>query len=573
MGMSLQPRFLILAASLIVFASFAAWSMFQRVAEGIIEQWGERVAELQVRYDSARLLQPLEREIALSRQMADSQVLRRWALTPEQPELEAAAIQEMESFRRNFMDHSYFVALLASGAYYHNNRAGEFSDQPLRYHLDPDKPDDAWFYQLVREGRDFHLNVNPDVELGVTKLWIDVLMRDEAQNILGIVGTGLELDEFLRDIVEAVQPGITTLFVDYKGAIQLYRDARLIDFASLVKPEGQKSTLDRLFDTAADGERMQRMMDTLSRNGAEPGQVLSDFVMVDGKRHLAGIAYLPTIGWYEVTLLDLDVLMPMRSFLPVALLFALTLFVTLLLFHLALRYLVLKPVGALERAMLKVRDGDLAPAPLPKGYGEIGRLIGHFDAMAESVRMTTRELEGKVRERTDALHRLATVDELTGLTNRRGMNELIAEEIERSRRTGATFGVIWLDVDWFKGINDSLGHGVGDAVLSEVAELLRANIRPYDHAGRWGGDEFLILLTPCDRDTLHTLAERVRTAVERHHGGNGRCPVTVSIGAHLAQPGDDIERILLLADKALYAAKQAGRNAVRLTEALAPEVS
>lgn len=257
--MTLKPRFLLLTAALILVASAAAWLAFERIAAGIIEQWGVRLAETQVRYDTARLLQPLDREIALSRQLADSQVIRRWALNPTDKELETEALAEMESFRRNFQDRSYFVALLDSGAYYHNNAADEFSGQQLRYYLKPDKPADSWFYQIVAQGRDFHLNVNPDEELKVTKLWIDVLIRD-GDRILGVAGTGLELDRFIRDIVRVKQPGITTLFADHNGAIQLYRDPRYIDFASIVKREGEKNTVFRMVDTEADRQHLQQAM-------------------------------------------------------------------------------------------------------------------------------------------------------------------------------------------------------------------------------------------------------------------------------------------------------------------------
>ena len=112
--MSLKTRFLLLAACLVLLASAAAWSVFQRTTMGIIEQWGERVAAIQVQYDSGRLLQPLEREIAL-RQLSDSIVLRRWAEQPDDPALEAEAFAEMESFRHNFGDNSYFVALRKNG--------------------------------------------------------------------------------------------------------------------------------------------------------------------------------------------------------------------------------------------------------------------------------------------------------------------------------------------------------------------------------------------------------------------------------------------------------------------------
>ena len=558
--MSLKTRFLLLAACLVLLASVAAWSVFQRTTLGIIEQWGERVAAIQVQYDSGRLLQPLEREIALARQLSDSIVLRRWARQPDDPALEAQAFAEMESFRRNFGDNSYFVALRENGGYYYNDAHNTYAQDRLRYRLRPDRPADAWFFRLIEEGRDFHLNVNPDVELGVTKLWIDVLMRDRDGEILGVVGTGLDLEAFLGEILDIQQSGITTLFVDYSGAIQLHRDRRLIDHASFIKSEGQKRTLDLLVDLPRDAEALSGIMREL-RDSTDRG-VKTAFVTVEGKRHLAGVAFLPSLGWFEVTLLDLEALMPLADFMPVALVFVLTLLVTLLVFHQALRRQVLAPMASLETAMRRVQTGDMSPSQLPRGRGEMGRLMDHFRTMAEAIRSNTHELEERVRERTEALQAVAVRDVLTGLINRRGMQERLEEQIQRATREGKPFGLIWLDLDQFKQLNDAQGHAAGDQALIQVAEVLQSGLRPYDRASRWGGDEFLVLLSPCDQPTLVLVAERLRREVAAIEVEG--MPVTVSVGASLTVPGDDLDDILKRADEALYQAKDDGRNLARI---------
>ena len=562
--MNLKTRFLLLAALLVLTASATAWAVFQRIAEGIIEQWGVRLAETQVRYDSARLLQPVAREVALARQMADSSVLRRWARKPDNASHFAQARVEMESFRANFKDQSYFVALLESGAYFHNNANREFTDQPLRYHLSPDRPADAWFYSTIHDGRDFHLNVNRDTVLGVTKLWVNVLLRD-GERVLGVVGTGLELDSFIRDVVDVSPSGIRTLFVDHRGAIQLSGDRDLITYASAASPIADKQGVYRLLDHEEDRSRLRAMLTQLATSASPPTTVLSHFFSVGGKRHLAGIAYLAELGWFEITLLDLDQLMPVSRLNIAALAFAAALLLTLAIVHLSLGRLVFQPITALERAILKIRDDDPTPVALPSGKGEIGSLIKHFEAMAEAVSTTRTELEQRVSERTEALNRLARVDDLTGLINRRGMSELITEEINRGVRQNTAFGMIWIDLDHFKEINDQLGHAIGDEALKAVAKMLRAQIRPYDRAARWGGDEFLVMLWPCDQSTLATLGERIRAQAEQSLQLSDGRRITLSIGAHLVQPGETEEQALLHADKALYRAKAGGRNRIEFS--------
>lgn len=562
--MSLKTRFLTLTASLIVVAGTASWLAYQSMSESIIENWGRQVTEIQVRYDSARLLSSLEREIGLARQLAREPSLLSWAKSPDDHQLQAKALSDLESFRSGFNDKSYFVALTQNNRYYFNNDKDEYAGKQFRYVLKEDNPDDAWFFQLIAEGRDFHLNVNPDTQLGVTKLWIDVLVRDASGAIVAMVGTGLNLDRFLQDIVDIDQAGITTLFADYNGAIQLYRDRNYIDFASIIKPEGQKKTVDLLVDDPQDKQQLLGMLAMLKKQGAEPGVVESGFVMVDGRKHLAGVAYLSSIGWFEITLLDLSVLVPKRHFWPLGVVFLVALLITLVVFHWTLQSRVIRPVTSLEGAVKRVREGHFDLPYLPKPDNEIGRLADHFEKMVDRVQRNTEELEGRVARRTEQLHRQARVDSLTELKNRRGLDEALHDMITRAEQDQLAFGLLWLDIDNFKEINDEHGHQLGDDVLRRVALWLRAAIRPYDIVGRWGGDEFVVVMAPCSQEILLQAAERIRTTIASESLATGTA-LSVSIGAHHVQPGESLNSLLHSADQALYNAKRAGRNCVKLS--------
>ncbi|KEA63218.1 Diguanylate cyclase/phosphodiesterase domain 2 [Marinobacterium lacunae] len=559
--MNLKTRFMLLMLALFVIAAAIVWVLVRQLSESIVEEWATRYAEKQVLYDKGRTLQPILREIALSRQFATSQQLLEWAHNPSDDTLTQKAITEMETFRRNFSDHSYFVALLDSGRYYHNNAENEYADQQYRYTLDPERSADRWFYDIVQQNRDMHLNVNPDVELGVTKLWIDMLMRD-GERILGVAGTGLDLTHFLNDVVDPTDPGITRLFIDHDGAIQLFRDQNLIDFASITKASADKKTVDRLFSDHEDRQAVRELMQQLAKT---PDQVLSRFVTIDNRRHLAGIAYLPEIGWYEITLLDLDVILPLSHFTGILLSFGLMLLISLFMLHIALSRFVIRPLGQLESAMDEIRQGH-APSTLApiSSKSEIGRLTTHFQTMAHAVQRSREELETKVLERTKALELQSKTDPLTDLLNRRGMQERLESQTEQLEREGRAFGLIWLDLDGFKDVNDRFGHEAGDRILVGVAQQIRSVIRPYDSAARWGGDEFLVLIQTEQRDLVHQLCERVREAVEAHqvfYGGDQEpVSITLSAGSHLAREGESLETILHSADQALYQAKAAGRN-------------
>lgn len=558
--MNLKPRIFWLTSVLVVVSAVAAWWMARQQAIGIVEQWAVRYAENQVLYDKSRMLQPIFREIALARQLASSHQVRAWAREPENAALAKSALTELENFRLNFSDQSYFLALRQSGRYYHNNASNEFSGREYRYTLDAKKPADQWFYDIIRQQRNLHLNVNPDVNLGVTKLWIDVLIRD-GDDILGVVGTGLDLSTFIREVVNNPRPGITSLFMDHDGAIQVYRDEQLIDFASISKNQLERKTIDLLFERPSDLDAIMSAMKELEKLETT---VLTRFVEMNGRTYLAGIAYLPEIGWYEVTLLDLDVVLPLGSFSGMLLVYGLTLLVSLMLFNLVLSRLVIHPLGQLEQAMQKVQAGEFSSAALPRGGSdEIGRLMRLFKDMAHTVWQTRSELEAKVQERTEALERLTHTDPLTELLNRRGMTERLDAARSRSQREATCHGLLLIDVDNFKSINDRHGHAVGDQALRLIAELLRNIIRPYDSAARWGGDEFLVLVQEADEITLRRLGERLCSAVADSHAlldeAGQPIPLSLSIGGTPVEQ-ESLEEALSQADQAMYAAKNTGRN-------------
>jgi two-component system cell cycle response regulator len=158
----------------------------------------------------------------------------------------------------------------------------------------------------------------------------------------------------------------------------------------------------------------------------------------------------------------------------------------------------------------------------------------------------------------------ASHDALTGLYNRGAIIRMLQREAARCSREAAPLGVILVDVDHFKHINDKYGHCIGDEVLLEVAGRMRATVRSYDFLGRYGGEEFLIVAPGCGTQATENLAERVRRAVADHPVciGQLEVPVTISLGATLAQGVDDSTRFLQQADAALYRAKNNGRNNV-----------
>jgi two-component system cell cycle response regulator len=165
---------------------------------------------------------------------------------------------------------------------------------------------------------------------------------------------------------------------------------------------------------------------------------------------------------------------------------------------------------------------------------------------------------------------LATTDPLTGLPNRRAVERRLDELARDALRTGVPHGLIILDVDHFKAINDTHGHDRGDEVLRTVGARLARTLRPSDLLARWGGEEFVVAVrAPSGRDGLHAIADRLRRAMADAPvilAAGISVPVTISLGAALLPPGRLVSDAYRAADAALYAAKAAGRNQTRISE-------
>ena len=198
----------------------------------------------------------------------------------------------------------------------------------------------------------------------------------------------------------------------------------------------------------------------------------------------------------------------------------------------------------------------LRVAPLRDEGGEIVGAVEIFNDSSGKI-----DLQHLARLEKEAL-----LDPLTGLANRRSLQRHLEGRMEELKRYGLGFGVLFIDIDRFKQINDTHGHAVGDRVLQMIARTLSVNLRPFDEVGRWGGEEFVAVVANVDSHALSLVAERLRMLTEASALDTeaGRVRATVSIGAVLATAEESVELILERADQLMYQSKIAGRNLVSL---------
>jgi len=215
-----------------------------------------------------------------------------------------------------------------------------------------------------------------------------------------------------------------------------------------------------------------------------------------------------------------------------------------------------------EELFLRHKSGHLVPvltrvSPIKNSLGEI---IGALEVFSDN----TSKLHA--HQRIQQLEAMALLCPLTGVGNRRYAVVSLENAFEEMRRYNWTFGLLFLDIDHFKAVNDTHGHAIGDEVLKEVANRLRSALRSFDFVGRWGGEEFLILLPNVDAKVLAKVAERCRDRVASQPIQTHRGPleVTASIGGVMAHCEETPDACVERADRLMYTAKAQGRNRVVL---------
>lgn len=299
---------------------------------------------------------------------------------------------------------------------------------------------------------------------------------------------------------------------------------------------------------------------------------------------VAGFASVPEIGWgIMVPQPKTEIADQVRQLLSSHVSWGILAVAMAVLCSVLLARWITRPLDQLARdsATLMATDfkGGLPIVPEGTAPREVQQLSSTMRALAESfkrsqheVRLLNAELQERIDQATrrlrDAnlhLEHMATRDELTGLPNRRGIQELMEREHSRAQRHRRPYSVLLCDLDRFKLINDNYGHSAGDKILSYVASIAPSALRDGDAVGRWGGEEFLCLLVDTDRVEAARVAERLRRHVStiRYVGDSLAVQTSISVGvATYPEDGDQIESLLSCADAALYEAKRAGRNRV-----------
>ena len=218
-------------------------------------------------------------------------------------------------------------------------------------------------------------------------------------------------------------------------------------------------------------------------------------------------------------------------------------------------------LGLYLRYALNIWGSDYTPAELIQLFFFMCLIMGSMGFFGYRISLLLKTALISVNKKNNTLYQLSITDKLTGLNNRMKLDRVLMDEVERARRYSSVFSVILMDIDHFKKINDTFGHQLGDETLVRFADLIRENIRTTDIAGRWGGEEFLVICPETDLESARNLAEKLRVKIENYNFP-GVSKQTASFGVNQFSPENEISQLIGLADDALYRAKETGRNRV-----------
>ena len=286
----------------------------------------------------------------------------------------------------------------------------------------------------------------------------------------------------------------------------------------------------------------------------------------DGREVIGTLEHVPQLQWSVVAEFPSDqAFATVRSFRWVAILVFAILLVVVSGVAYRLGLIIVRPLERLASAANVVSTGDLeVELPVTSEAQEVDALTSVFNNMVRRLKASRGQLASlneTLRTHAEDLEKLSVTDGLTGLVNHRALMQRLKEESTRANRTERPFCVIMADVDHFKSYNDEFGHPAGDEVLKQVARILQEATRTVDCVARYGGEEFSALLPETSADGALAVAERMRANVEAAKF-EGRS-ITLSLGvAEFPMDATTGEKIVAVADKALYEAKRSGRNRV-----------
>jgi len=455
-------------------------------------------------------------EIAILRKMAASPLIQQHFLQPEDAELERIAFEDIEGYRQMFMSKSVFWVNDLDKILYMDGVYG--------YTVDPGDPDNYWYNMTLYETQTYNFNINHNPSLNVTNLWINAPVFNKDGKAVGMLGTGINLSDFVNTISERYSGQADLYFFNASGEITWARNVGLV---------ANKITLEQ--ELGQTGAQVIAEVGNL-----QEGEV--SFFETHGRNGVAAFCRIPLLDWNVVALRHFTIKDTMQT--GMTFLFGVMMLIIFFIFVIINIFasILLEPLNRLIKKLDQISgEWDLKPQD---GIGQKDEM----STLGEFLNMTV-------------------IDQLTGIYNRRYLSGSLKKYIKSMSRSNGKLSLLLIDIDFFKSYNDTYGHDAGDSCLKTVANALaECATREQDFVARYGGEEFVAVLPNTAEDGAGVIAQRMLKKIYEclipHEKSDMYEYVTVSIGGttgaakHHYDDRDFIKR----ADEALYESKHGGRN-------------
>lgn len=432
------------------------------------------------------------------------------------------------------------------------------------------------WYSAAKESKSAHWsNVYMGISVPTLVVTHSVPLLDEAGRVTGVFGTSILLDRFSEYM--------KTLRISENGAVYLVDSSGILIATSAMDHPFVQQNGQILPIQAADSDDpvLSASWDIVGGMVREDGSFSGD----TGLYHLAGndyyldisrYSYQNHLNWYlMISIPKQDYNQGNRELYNRILFTMLVLLLLSVLLGMAIARKILRPIRALNQKVLQIRAGEWGEQIDSVRSDELGELTHSFNEMSSTIQQSyaslleqktqleylNTNLEEIVRKRTEELHTLSITDELTGLYNHRYIVETLHKRLLEAKESRVPLSVCMLDIDFFKKVNDTYGHLEGNRVLVAIASYFKENIRPDDILGRYGGEEFLLILPNTTVQQAYELTDRLREEITRLRIGENSIQVRIS-GGVAECTSESVDEIIRMADQRLYRAKSEGRNRI-----------
>lgn len=367
------------------------------IVDRVHQQFGTAFVQNQALLTQQRVLSVIGRELALAQRFAASPLLQKWAQNETKEDEKNLFFTEARSYTQGFADQNFFFANRASAHFFFADQQSQF--QPtVRYTLSPNKTEDTWFYLSLKQTDPYNINIDFDRELRKTKVWTNVVVRNEQGESIGVIGTGFDFSRFLTAFVRNTTPGLTTMLLNTQGAIVAHPDPTKIELAAIRTPHTENS-LFKLISNDTEREAVRKAFDQAREH---PQQAFSLALPLQGRPHLVALAYIPELNWMVVSALDLAVsqIIDQNTLVHIAVGMAGFLLMVFVIATVGFDRLLLLPLARLSESAKALTAGRYDIRLHSRRHDEIGELTRTFDLMAQKINAHTQDLEQRVSART-----------------------------------------------------------------------------------------------------------------------------------------------------------------------------